>query len=92
MATARKTAAKKVTSKTTALKKAAAKKKANNYLTKRILKSAATAGFTRAAAKTMSIMGQNVIAKNGWVVRIYADGHIEQISKIDNNHSKIALD
>lgn len=74
-------------------KKAPVKKTSGNYLTKRILVSAASIGFMRAAARTMSVMGQNVVARDGWVVRVYADGRTERISKIDrNNNSPIALD
>ena len=51
-------------------------------LTKRILIRAAKAGIQEAAAETMKVMGCNVIAKNGWVVRIYADGRTERIGPI----------
>ncbi|MCW3110092.1 MAG: hypothetical protein JWQ09_4598 [Segetibacter sp.] len=74
-------------------KKVASKKASDNYLTKRILISAASTGFTQAAARTMSVMGQNVVVRNGWVIRVYADGRTERISKIDrNNNTPLVLD
>jgi len=36
----------------------------------------------RAADEFMEIMGYNVIALNGWVVKIFPDGSIEKISEI----------
>lgn len=53
------------------------------YLTKRILITAANAGIRRAAIETMDIMGYTIIANNSWVVKKYADGRIEKISKIN---------
>lgn len=76
----------------TVAKKAASKIEKENYLTKRILKSAASTGFTQAAARTMRIMGQNVVVRNGWVVRVFADGKIEKISKLENSNIPLALD
>lgn len=35
-----------------------------------------------AAEEAMEIMGYNVIALNGWVVKIFPDGSIEKISEI----------
>lgn len=58
------------------------RKKSPPYLTKRILISAAKRGIRKAAEETMQIMGHVVIAQNGWVVRKYADGTIEQIEQI----------
>jgi len=53
------------------------------YLTKRLLVSAAKRAGRIAAKETMEIMGYNVIAQNGWVVKKYADGTIEKIEPID---------
>ena len=93
--TIKKTATKKNTAKKTvkaATRKSPTRRK-NNYLTKRILVSAATTGFIEASERTMRVMGENVIVKDGWVVRIFADGRIERISKIDSNNNKhLALD
>jgi len=52
------------------------------YLTKRILVSAVKKGIRKAAEETMSIQGYNVIAENGWVVRVYADGRREPIKEL----------
>src|SRR4051794_11296061 len=74
-------------------KKTEAKETSEAYLTKRILQKAASTGFSQAAARTMRVMGQNVVVRNGWVVRVYADGHIEPITKVDRtNHTSLALD
>ena len=52
------------------------------YLTKRLLVSAAKKGIRKAAEETMQVMGYNLIAKDGWVVKMFADGTIEKISPI----------
>ena len=64
------------------------------YLTKRILISAARRGFKKAAEETMRVMGYNVIAKDGWVVKIFPDGTTEKISPLDTDyqHYEFALD
>ncbi len=64
------------------------------YLTKRLLVSAAKRGIRKAAEETMQIMGYNVIAKEGWVVKIFADGSIEKISpiKLVKTPNKLKLD
>lgn len=64
------------------------------YLTKRKLASAARAGVRKAAEETMQLMGYTIIADNGWVVKKYADGHIEKISPIEtvNTNGILALD
>lgn len=53
------------------------------YLTKRLLVSAAKRGIRKAAEETMLIMGYTVIAKDGWIVKKYADGTIEAIEQIN---------
>ena len=64
------------------------------YLTKRLLVSAAKRGIRKAAEETMQIMGYNVIAKDGWVVKIFADGTTEKITPIKSYKAGngIALD
>ena len=52
-------------------------------MTKRLLVSAAKRGIRKAAEETMQIMGYNVIAQGGWVVKKYADGRIEKIEPIN---------
>jgi hypothetical protein len=54
------------------------------YLTKRtIVNKARTAGKI-AAQKAMVAMGFVITAKSGWIVKKYADGRIEKISKIQS--------
>ncbi len=53
------------------------------YLTKRILISAARSGVKDAVESTIRVMGYNVIALNGRVVRKYEDGRIEDIAAIE---------
>jgi len=69
-----------ISKKTTAVKK---QKEQKAYLTKRILISAAKRGVVIAAKETMDIMGYTVIAKDGWVIKKYADGTIEKIAPIE---------
>ena len=54
------------------------------YLTKRVLLSAVRRAFKAAAAETMAIQGYNVIADDGWVVKIYADGTKEKMTKMEH--------
>lgn len=61
-------------------------------LTIEVLQKAATVAFSEAATKTMEVMGYNVISKDGWIVKKYADGRIEKISKLGNHHKPIGLD
>jgi phage-related protein len=61
-------------------------------LTKKILKEAASVGFSKAAAKTMQVMGYNVIVQDGWVVKKFADGSIKKISKIKTTNNPVILD
>ena len=51
-------------------------------------------GIRKAAEETMKVMGYTVIAENGWVVKKYADGHIERIFPIErlNTNGSLALD
>ena len=64
------------------------------YLTKRILASVASRGFKEAAATTTAVLGYNVIVKDGWVVKKYSSGAIEQIKPIHipSLNRKIVLD
>jgi len=53
------------------------------YLTKRILQSAARKGIRHAAKETMEVMGYTIIARDGWVIRLYPDGQFVRISPIE---------
>ncbi|WP_345948967.1 hypothetical protein ABDD95_19155 [Mucilaginibacter sp. PAMB04274] len=53
-----------------------------SYLTKRLLvRKAKSAGVT-AANDAMNVMGFVVTVKDGWVVKQYANGNIEQLQEI----------
>ena len=72
--------------------KVAAKVKARKpYLTKRILEAAARRGFREAAKETMAVMGYNVIAKGGWIVKIYPDGRTEKIEPLNPKDGQFKL-
>ena len=68
------------------------KARAGIPLTKKILIKAASVGFSKAAAKTMKVMGYNIIVKDGWVVKKFADGRIEKISKLEKTNKPVSLD
>ena len=93
----KKTAGKKVVGKRpakgakTAVRKTS-KAKNRDPLTKKILKEAASVGFSKAAAKTMKVMGYNVIVQDGWVVKKFANGHIKKISKLETTNKPVILD
>jgi hypothetical protein len=53
------------------------------YLTKRILESAARKGIRRAAKETMEIMGYAIIARDGWIIKLYPDGTFDRVSPIE---------
>jgi hypothetical protein len=51
-------------------------------LTRNFLETAARKSTEKAAEETMKVMGYNVIAKNGWVVKVYPNNRVERISRI----------
>jgi hypothetical protein len=77
-------------------KRPATAKKGNKkspYLTKRILVTAAKSGVRRAAKETMEIMGYNIIAQDGWIVKKHANGVIERVSPLEpDNNNDIKFD
>lgn len=46
----------------------------------------------KAASEAMKIMGYNVIALDGWIVKIFPDGRIEKIKEISKSDSPIKFD
>jgi hypothetical protein len=52
------------------------------YLTKRIVVRAARRGMKAASKETVEVMGYNVIAKNGQVVKKFADGTQQVIGSV----------
>lgn len=91
-ALAKKTTAQKPLSRARISVSKSAKIKTDDPLTKKILIEAASEGFSIAAAKTMKVMGYNVIVKDGWVVKKHADGRVEKISKLKSTHKRVSLD
>jgi hypothetical protein len=67
-------------------KKRSAKKagptKGTVYLTTRALQRAVTKGTKNLESEAMALMGYVVKQKDNWVVKVYADGREEKISKI----------
>ncbi len=54
------------------------------YLTKRTIVTRAKTAGKIAARKAMLTMGFVIAVKNGWLIKKYADGQIEKISKIQD--------
>ncbi|GGZ25683.1 hypothetical protein GCM10007049_17780 [Echinicola pacifica] len=54
------------------------------YISTRMVKRRSTKAFKDGAKKAMEINGYVVIAQDGWVVKKYKDGRIEQIKKIQH--------
>jgi hypothetical protein len=52
------------------------------YLTKRLTIGKAQSAGKAAAQNAMDVMGYVVTVQDGWVVRAYRDGHVEQIEKL----------
>ncbi|MCF2487664.1 hypothetical protein [Dyadobacter sp. CY347] len=52
------------------------------YLTKRLLVSRAQSAGRAAAKEAMQIMGHVVTVRDGWVVKVYEDGRIEQLEEL----------
>jgi hypothetical protein len=63
-------------------------------LTRQVLESAARKGIRQAAKETMEVMGYTVIARDGWVIKLFPDGSFERISPIEkiNQNPKLAFD
>jgi hypothetical protein len=53
-------------------------------LTKELLVSSAQRAGRVAAYEAMKIMGYVVTVKNGWVVKVYADGSEEKLKELDS--------
>ena len=69
-------------------------KKKEVYLTTRLLESLAKKAFKEAAKETMRVMGYNVIAQDGWVVKKFADGSIVRLHELEEvrDNGEILLD
>ncbi|MBZ4188959.1 hypothetical protein [Niabella beijingensis] len=61
-------------------------------ITKKALVAAAKRGTKKAAAVGMNIDGYNIVAKNGWIVKLYQSGRVERLSKIARYHVSVLFD
>jgi len=61
----------------------AAKSATTAYLTSRVLNSAVKRAFKNAAAEAMQVMGYIMIAEDGWVIKLFADGTKEKIKEME---------
>lgn len=70
------------------------KQTAEPYLTKRILIRAAARAGKEAAENAMQVAGFNVVARDGKVLRVYADGREEHLKDLPPSIdiSKVELD
>ncbi len=59
---------------------------ADEHSESNILIDSANEAFLQAATETMEVMGYNVIAENGWVVKVFLNGEKENIKKIGRTH------
>ena len=50
----------------------------------KVIEEMAKKAFGDAAKETMEVMGYNVIAEDGYVVKVFKDGTKERIEKIEN--------
>ncbi|MET1057326.1 MAG: hypothetical protein ABWY16_18580 [Pedobacter sp.] len=57
------------------------------YLTKRIVVSKARSAGKAAAKNAMELMEYVVTVKDGWVIKEYQDGKVEQIEKLHLHNS-----
>jgi hypothetical protein len=64
------------------IKKAGKINTTKDSLTKSFLETAAQKSMEEAAEETIEVMGYNVIAQDGWVVKVFKDKHVEKISPI----------
>ncbi|MBL4821292.1 MAG: hypothetical protein JKY98_09950 [Gammaproteobacteria bacterium] len=56
--------------------------KKEEYLSKRVLKRAASKGFREASEKAMEVAGSVVTIKDGWLVREHRNGTVDKIEKL----------
>ena len=57
-------------------------KTAKDDLTKNFLENAANKSMNEAAEETMRVMGYNIVAKKGWLVKVFPDKKVEKITPI----------
>jgi transcriptional/translational regulatory protein YebC/TACO1 len=59
---------------------------------KRMIQRAIKKGVRHAARETMEVMGYNIIARKGWVIKVFKDGKRQNIKRIKVNSTKVVLD
>jgi hypothetical protein len=62
--------------------KTASRLNTKDDLTKNFLETAARKSTEEAAEETMKVMGYNIIAKNGWIVKVFPNNKMKRISPI----------
>ena len=68
-------------------------KRKTEYLTKRIVKRQAKKAVYRASVNAMEVAGFVIRVEDGWVVKEYKDGTIEQIKKLNESpNQEVVLD
>lgn len=66
--------------------------KETQYLTTRMVKSAAKQAFSAASKQAMKDHGYIVVSENGQVVKKYSNGDIEVIEEIEKSSIGLTLD
>lgn len=59
------------------------------YVSKRLVSRKSKSAFKSAAKKALETNGYIIIEKDGWLVKEYSDGQVEQLEQI---HPDISLD
>lgn len=59
---------------------------------KRMFQRAIKRGVRSAAQETMEVMGYNIIARNGWIVKVFRDGTSQNVKKIQAVKRRLILD
>ncbi|MBT3383913.1 MAG: hypothetical protein HN778_21085 [Prolixibacteraceae bacterium] len=69
-------------------------KKNTAYLTKRTLVRKSKKAIQEASEKAMETIGYIIVARDGWIVKEYQDGTIEQIEELEtaNGNQELILD
>lgn len=53
------------------------------YLTKRVVERATRKGMKIAAQRTMDAIGYIVVAREGWLMKVFPDGQTENIRQLE---------
>lgn len=66
-------------------------KKKIKYLTKQLLVRKSTKAFQEASEKAMNSVGYIIIARDGWIIKEFKDGKIEQLVELEGHNEKQEL-